>query len=187
VAKRDWAWGLDGGVTVRATLDTASKVESIYVDDRLVSRSQPGGKSEGHRIAIARQPGGAYRAGNGPTEAIVRFDTIPDVTDGRPVPTADLTIDGKVIPSELYGAGRGAWLGSSLVYDGAMIAIGLVTMVVSSVLLWVYTFGVLAQLKHGDTYATSPYLFVVPFLGASMVVRGISNAVKARRARARAR
>ena len=73
MADLTWEWLLPSGEAMIARLDPSTKVESVFVGQRLVSRSGVGGKPEGHTVPLLRAPGaGPYR---GPTEAYVAFDS----------------------------------------------------------------------------------------------------------------
>jgi hypothetical protein len=69
-----WEWTLPMSEPIVARVDPKTHVESIYVGQRLVSRSGAGGKPEGHTVSLAsRGAEGAYREG-APQELHLRFD-----------------------------------------------------------------------------------------------------------------
>ena len=89
MAHREWLWRLDDGTRVRAELDLSSRVESVYVGPRLVSRrAAAAALGDGHVIDLGAT-GGVYR---GPGEARVAFDTF----EGG-LASCTLTIAGNVI------------------------------------------------------------------------------------------
>jgi hypothetical protein len=69
-----WEWTLPMSEPIVARVDPKTNVESIYVGQRLVSRSGTGGKPEGHTVSLnPRGAEGAYREG-APQELHLRFD-----------------------------------------------------------------------------------------------------------------
>jgi hypothetical protein len=69
-----WEWTLGVGDPIVARVDPKTFVESVYVGQRLVSRSGAGGKPEGHVVTLPAPPGGdAYRAA-APQELRLKFD-----------------------------------------------------------------------------------------------------------------
>ena len=70
-----WEWALPTNETVTARVDDATYVESIYVGQRLVSRSGNGGKPLGHTITLPASTSGAggYRVAT-PHDLVVKFD-----------------------------------------------------------------------------------------------------------------
>ena len=70
-----WEWTIGSSETVFARVDPKTLVESVYVGQRLVSRSGSGGKPEGHTVTLAATRGGedAYRAST-PQELRLKFD-----------------------------------------------------------------------------------------------------------------
>jgi hypothetical protein len=58
MAKLEWEWVV-GGEAVRAILDASASVESVFAGSRLVSRSAPGGRPDGHPVPL--QAGGDAR------------------------------------------------------------------------------------------------------------------------------
>ncbi|MBS2017796.1 MAG: hypothetical protein JST00_33270 [Deltaproteobacteria bacterium] len=67
-----WEWLLADGSSVRATLDRARDEESVWVDERLVSRAAIGARPEGHRIG-----GSPYR------DVGARVTFAPDAPDAK--------------------------------------------------------------------------------------------------------
>ena len=51
MAKLEWEWTL-GTESVRAALDVPANVETVFLGPRLVSRSAPGGKPDGHAVPL---------------------------------------------------------------------------------------------------------------------------------------
>jgi hypothetical protein len=69
-----WEWTLGASDTIIARVDAKSLVESVYVGQRLVSRSGAGGKPEGHTVTLPAARGDdAYRA-SAPQELRLTYD-----------------------------------------------------------------------------------------------------------------
>jgi hypothetical protein len=77
-----WEWDLESGATIIARLELPARIESVWLGQRLVSRSATGGKGADHVVPLpapkVEQPasGDAYRVAPAPIEAIVTFDPI---------------------------------------------------------------------------------------------------------------
>jgi hypothetical protein len=111
MAKLEWEWVV-GGEVVRGTLDAPANLESVFVGPRLVSRSAPGGKPEGHTVPL--QAGGDARVYfNATTRECVLY------LDGAPVPPVRAGVKG------------GSSSASILI---GVVVVGLVVMVISAVL-----------------------------------------------------
>jgi hypothetical protein len=110
MAKLEWEWVV-GGEVVRGTLDASASLESVSVGPRLVSRSAPGGKPEGHSVPL--QAGGDARVYfNATTRECVLY------LNGAPVPPVRAGVKGSSSASILIG----------------VVVVGLVVMVISAVL-----------------------------------------------------
>jgi hypothetical protein len=69
-----WEWTLASSETIVARVDPKTLVESVYVGQRLVSRSGTGGKPEGHTVTLAApRADDAYRAA-APHELRLKYD-----------------------------------------------------------------------------------------------------------------
>jgi hypothetical protein len=81
----EWEYLLPTGEKLEAQLDTETLTESVYVGPRLVSRSPPGGKGEGHVVPMTHGDGaGPFRGGS---SARVVFEHEP--------PSCEVSIDGR--------------------------------------------------------------------------------------------
>jgi hypothetical protein len=103
MAKLEWTWDLEGGVTIRACLEHG--IESVFAGPRLLSRSGDGGKAEGHAVSV---PGTA-------AVAHVVFNQDPR--------SCECSIDGTVVPpSSTPPAPRGGSEGGRTLSIGLRIA-----------------------------------------------------------------
>ena len=77
-----WEWDLADGSTILARLELPARIESVWLGQRLVSRSAKGGKGADHVVPLPSpkvetpKKGDAYRAAPPPVEATVTFDPI---------------------------------------------------------------------------------------------------------------
>jgi hypothetical protein len=78
-----WEWDLAEGTTILARLELPARIESVWLGQRLVSRSAAGGKGSDHVVPLPApktvetpKQGDAYRAAPPPSEATVTFDPI---------------------------------------------------------------------------------------------------------------
>ena len=77
-----WEWDLADGSTILARLELPARIESVWLGQRLVSRSAKGGKGAEHVVPLPSpkvetpKKGDAYRAAPAPIEATVTFDPI---------------------------------------------------------------------------------------------------------------
>lgn len=104
-----WEWTLGASETVIARVDPKTRIESVYVGQRLVSRSGAGGKPEGHTLTLAAPRGDdAYRAAT-PQELHLTYDPALDQfvlrANGQLVQPsrAPGTPLGEVPPGRVYG------------------------------------------------------------------------------------
>jgi hypothetical protein len=68
----EWMWNLSDGQRVKATFDPSTGIETVWVGNRIVSRSTANGKPDGHVVPLGSSTNtGAYR---GAAEARVVFD-----------------------------------------------------------------------------------------------------------------
>ena len=51
-SKLTWEWGFPSGEVINASLEFPSRVETVFLGPRLISRSPPGGRREGHTFAL---------------------------------------------------------------------------------------------------------------------------------------
>ena len=83
-----WEWTLAASVNdkIVAHVDAVSFVESVYVGQRLVSRSGHGGKPEGHTVTLGTETSAerGYRAG-APQEIVLKFDPARETGEESPV------------------------------------------------------------------------------------------------------
>ncbi len=86
--RREWEWRLAGGEIIRAELDPSTGIETVWIGEKLASRSPEGGAPDGHTLSIAGT-GSAYR---GAGQARVVFDTF-----GEKLASCVLTIDEQAI------------------------------------------------------------------------------------------
>jgi hypothetical protein len=85
-----WEWTLPTGQKVVAKADAATRVESVFLGPRLVSRSPAGGKPEGHVLPRGDNDGGPYR---GQSEIRVVFgSTCRLILEGK-------ELEGRSLPS----------------------------------------------------------------------------------------
>ena len=110
-----WEWDLPDGSTILARLELPARIESVWLGQRLVSRSAAGGKGADHVVTLpapkVEQPksGDAYRAAPPPVEATVTFDPIGAHCtlrlDGVPMPPTREPED-PIAASSRYGEAR---------------------------------------------------------------------------------
>lgn len=110
-----WEWDLADGSTIVARLELPARIESVWLGQRLVSRSGAGGKGADHVVPLpapkveAPPSGDAYRAAPPPVEATVTFDPIGAHCtlrlDGVPTPPTRAPED-PIAASSRYGEER---------------------------------------------------------------------------------
>src|SRR5438105_12963283 len=88
MADRTWSFALANGESLVARRDFATGVETVYLGPRLVSRSGPGGKPEGHVVRGAGCEARVLFAADGSTCDVLDAQGKQPIASIAPAPVA---------------------------------------------------------------------------------------------------